>query len=1545
MHKLILTYLILFLFSLQAKAFSPENTPENTVPGVLMDTIKPLIFCPPNIIVNISPMHCDTVLSYTVTAEDDQGTAIIIQLAGLPSGGAFPVGITANTFLATDLAGNTATCSFGVIVLDTFQTQLNCKNLTTVYLNPNCTKFIEPFDVLETGIYSCPQNYIVELDKSLPYGNGPWLVSFLDNSDVNKTYQARVTDTRNGNKCWGNIEVKDNTPPVLTCQTIRVPCALPLNELTPSFLRDSFTLPNAFPIAIDACSGNIPTMSFVDLLQTLPCDDTATVSGIIQRIWSATDASGNTGTCVQTIRRERLLADMQLPDTKTTPCTDPDYSLQANGIPFISFHNRRYDIMPATFCKFDWDYFDTIQPADCAGNFTVNRTWKIYDACLPLSVTNPKIGVQVIQVKDTKGPVFQCPADKIVTVTDSLCRALVDLPDLYLTDNCSAITALQVFWTDSSSTEMLAGSLLLEMDSTGTDSLAVFGPVASFPVGLTSLLYVATDECGNTGECSFTLSVGNMTPPDAQCDSLLLVGLPSSGYLQMPAMVPDNGSSDDCAPLVFKAKLLEVNSCSTELAFSDTLHICCQNLGDTLFGTLRVYDIGVPVGTVSNDYGVGHFSECNFKIRVSGNNPPICTAPANITISCEAFDPTLESYGGLQTQSCSVDSIQHSALMTSFDTLCSRGTITRNFKVFNSSGQMGQCSQKIVVDYNQEYFIRFPNDVIVTVCDTSNVYGVPTLFGKDCELITPTYEDMVFMVVPDACYKVERTWKIINWCTYNPNLPIINVPNPNPNAVSNHANNLPGPIVSSIQTVGDPWKSTIVKINPTDPLATNYSIYYDKNANGYSYKQIIKVIDTQPPVIENCPSSTQTIQDVSQNDPLLWNAPFWHDPVLNINDLCEAPSNISVTASDACSDGALNIEYQLFLDLNGDGIQETVVNSTNLPPSGTVLFGNFTGPGASRQFDFRPVATDQKWRFSKQVVVTGKKRTAYVRFNTTAAPNVFVPAQIPHGTHKVKWTVSDGCGNERVCEYTFTVRDGKPPTVICNASFSINFPASGIITVHTSDVLQYGEDNCSPSNLITYSIRKSFTGMGFPTDSLGNPIDSISYYCHEVGPKFVEVWAKDVAGNIDYCDNAIVNLQDNSNNCTGNPAPDIKGYIKTETNEGVAEVSLKMNTNMSFSPPFPLFLGIQTDTLGYYQFPAGLLLPNASTLEAEYDLNPLNGVTTYDLVLISKHILGIEPLGSPYKMIAADANKSGSITTFDIVEIRKLILGIHQEFPANYSWRFVKKSYIFPNPMNPFMPAFPAVIPASELFLPNMTDDFVGVKIGDVNNTVVAHAQAPLEERSAGTLHFQVSANGREAVEIGELIDLEFSATAPMEGCQFTLNIPSLEVLEIIPGANTAREHFGLFPEKNALTMAWEKGGIANFTLKCKATATGKLREMLSIGSSITPAEAYQEHGTKQTERFDLTLQFQDTPTFELFQNRPNPFEGSTEISFNLPAAAAATLKIYDINGRILYTQTGDYARGVHTITIEKSALDAVGMLYYQVETDGYSAVRKMIKL
>jgi Secretion system C-terminal sorting domain/HYR domain len=54
------------------------------------------------------------------------GPSPLVQIAGLPSGSTFPVGTTTNTFRATDIAGNTSTCSFNVIVTDNQAPALAC---------------------------------------------------------------------------------------------------------------------------------------------------------------------------------------------------------------------------------------------------------------------------------------------------------------------------------------------------------------------------------------------------------------------------------------------------------------------------------------------------------------------------------------------------------------------------------------------------------------------------------------------------------------------------------------------------------------------------------------------------------------------------------------------------------------------------------------------------------------------------------------------------------------------------------------------------------------------------------------------------------------------------------------------------------------------------------------------------------------------------------------------------------------------------------------------------------------------------------------------------------------------------------------------------------------------------------------------------------------------------------------------------------------------------------------------------------------------------
>ena len=173
---------------------------------------------------------------------------------------------------------------------------------------------------------------------------------------------------------------------------------------------------------------------------------------------------------------------------------------------------------------------------------------------------------------------------------------------------------------------------------------------------------------------------------------------------------------------------------------------------------------------------------------------------------------------------------------------------------------------------------------------------------------------------------------------------------------------------------------------------------------------------------------------------------------------------------------------------------------------------------------------------------------------------------------------------------------------------------------------------------------------------------------------------------------------------------DLGGKVKTHWGINMSGVKVELTSANGVA------LTATTDTDGNFLFdnlPAG----GPYSLSAFRDTNDLNGVTTYDLVLASKHILGIEALDSPWKIIAADSNNSKSLTTSDVVETRKVILGVSTNFPSNTSWRFFPENTTFANPTNPFTGTFPLQTMSINLQADTLNVNFLGVKIGDTNNT------------------------------------------------------------------------------------------------------------------------------------------------------------------------------------------------------------------------------------
>ncbi len=383
---------------------------------------------------------------------------------------------------------------------------------------------------------------------------------------------------------------------------------------------------------------------------------------------------------------------------------------------------------------------------------------------------------------------------------------------------------------------------------------------------------------------------------------------------------------------------------------------------------------------------------------------------------------------------------------------------------------------------------------------------------------------------------------------------------------------------------------------------------------------------------------------------------------------------------------------------------------------------------------------------------------------------------------------------------------------------------------------------------------------------------------------------------------------------------------------------------------------VLTDDSGQFGF--NLPTYNNYNITPQKDDDHLNGVSTYDLVLISKHILETELFDSPYKFIAGDVNKSGNITTIDIVELRKVILFINDEFPNNTSWRFVDAAYVFPDPVNPFAEAFPETYPINNL-LGQMNDvDFIAVKVGDVNGSAQTNALgAGADDRNFdGTLQLEVEDIDLEAGQ-SHTIEVRARDFKRVLGCQFTLNVDQLEVIDVLPGVlpGLSANNFGWqYRQDGVLTASWNVNNAVTFddeevlfSLVVQARSMLTLSEVVRISSHLTKAEAYAEK-ENLVELLDLELLFRDesgsqpSGKFELYQNRPNPFVDETVIGFELPQNGRAILTLSDLSGKVFKTLEGFFLKGYNEVSFDRSDLPGGGVLYYKLSTDTHSAIRMM---
>ncbi|MBL0100495.1 MAG: hypothetical protein IPP49_11020 [Saprospiraceae bacterium] len=348
------------------------------------------------------------------------------------------------------------------------------------------------------------------------------------------------------------------------------------------------------------------------------------------------------------------------------------------------------------------------------------------------------------------------------------------------------------------------------------------------------------------------------------------------------------------------------------------------------------------------------------------------------------------------------------------------------------------------------------------------------------------------------------------------------------------------------------------------------------------------------------------------------------------------------------------------------------------------------------------------------------------------------------------------CGTPTSCMYEVTIQATKKPTPVCLREVVWVMDPSRMTEIWASDFNLKSENNCGDDSKLKFSFNAEGTQLSRKFTCADIPNGQVARIP-------LKMYAIDESGNFDFCEVTLI-LQDSplTNACTDNPTllPTVAGRIATETNEGIDNIEVGLTNMVSTTE-----LKEMTQNHGEYKF-KGVDVFDPKTIGAYKNTDILNGVSTLDLVLIQRHILGVQKIESPYKLLAADVNNSRTITASDLVNLRKLILGITLDFENNTSWRFVPTQYVFQDATYPF--DFPSKINLDSIFEDKSNVNFTAIKVGDVNSSAIANINQSSTERRASNALFVADKKGFEA---GKLVKYEIKAGDAMEimGGQFAL--------------------------------------------------------------------------------------------------------------------------------------------------------------------------------
>ncbi|NND35100.1 MAG: T9SS type A sorting domain-containing protein, partial [Saprospiraceae bacterium] len=537
------------------------------------------------------------------------------------------------------------------------------------------------------------------------------------------------------------------------------------------------------------------------------------------------------------------------------------------------------------------------------------------------------------------------------------------------------------------------------------------------------------------------------------------------------------------------------------------------------------------------------------------------------------------------------------------------------------------------------------------------------------------------------------------------------------------------------------------------------------------------------------------------------------------------------------------------------------------------------------------------------------------------------------GAYKLVWKAEDGCHNVTFCTDHFTVKDCVKPTAVCLTSTTLKLlpidldqnglidTAIGQLWAEELNVSSY--DNCFKD--IDFLIRLKGTGT-LNSDGVLIPPDStqtfLDFGCSDVGNQEVEMWVVDAAGNADYC---VVNvtIQPPVEGCR-NELGKVKGIISSMQGAGISGVSMLIEDAGEGR-----WIS-ETNKEGKYVFETFAMDGSNYRLWPEKTDDPIDGISTKDVIKISKHLLSKEPLKNTLEYMSADANGDGNVSVLDIINIRKLILGKIDALPNEKPWQF------FNQEMNP----------VSEISLAldyKPLTSFTGIKVGDVNGDITNYSRNGRGAKPTHKWHYY-----DRKFEAGEVLSIPiFSASDLLiEGLQSELVVDD-RVLKFVglQGVNIdiTEDHYHL--DESRLSLSWfETSGYhmadTLFSIQIQAVQAGTLSDFLSLSGRRINAEIYPV----LDDPVDLMLEaLYREADVAVGQNFPNPFKKMTTIRVSMPEPAEGLLRIYDLSGRVFIERKEQFLSGINTLEVQAADLNQEGLYFYEITVGSVRHINKMM--